>query len=113
MNERLTMSTLDTATADGVKATPPTREAAPASLAAIKTGLFDDVEVTVTVHLGEAVMSIAELCGLDAGSIVKLDLKLNEPATLFLKDRPIARGEIVAVDDNFALRITEIAPVDR
>lgn len=82
-------------------------------LAAIKSGLFDDVEVAVTVHIGETAMTIAELCALKAGSVVKLDLRLNEPAILRLKDKVIARGEIVAVDENFGLRITEIAPLEQ
>lgn len=107
------MSNLDKKPVNGSNTKGSARKAEPASLAAIKTGLFDDVEVAVTVHLGETMMTIAELCALDTGSVVRLDLKLSEPATLFLKDRPIARGEIVAVDDSFALRIIEIASVDR
>lgn len=107
------MSTLAKLNPAGTHADRSVGNAGATSLAAIQTGLFDDVEVAVTVHLGEAVLTIAELCALDTGSVIRLDLKLSEPATLFLKDRPIARGEIVAADDSFALRITEIASVDR
>ena len=90
------------------------RAAVPAQspLAAIQSGLFDDVEVALTVHLGQSVMTVAEVCALKADSIVRLDVRLNEMATVQLNGKPIARGEIVAVDDHFGLRITEIAPAD-
>ena len=107
------MSTIDKFPSDDTKSGAGGKKTEPTSLGTIKAGLFNDVEVSVTVHLGEAVLTIAEICELKAGSVVTLGLRLNEPATLFLKDKPIARGEIVAVDENFALRITEIAPVDR
>ncbi len=74
--------------------------------------LFDDIEVSVTVRLGDTIMTIAEIKALKQGAVVPLSLRLNEPAVLYLKDRPIARGEVVAVEENFALRIIEIAPVD-
>jgi len=82
-----------------------------ASLPSIDSGFFDDVQISLDVHLGRAVMTIGELCALKAGSIVPLDIRLDECATVHFKDAVIARGEIVAVDDSFGLRITEIAPV--
>lgn len=90
----------------GVQAAPPPHS----PLAAIRAGLFDDVEVALTVHLGQAVMTVAEICALRTDSVVRLDVRLNEPATVQLNGKPIARGEIVAVDDHFGLRITEVAP---
>ncbi|MBV9232868.1 MAG: FliM/FliN family flagellar motor switch protein, partial [Candidatus Eremiobacteraeota bacterium] len=43
------------------------------------------------------------------GSVVELDRSIDGPVTLLVNDRPIARGEIVAVEENFGLRITELA----
>ncbi len=91
------------------KMTPQTGSAAVTS--SIASGIFDDVEVAVSVRLGETTMTIAEIAGLGVGAVVSLDVRLNEPAILYLKERPIARGEIVAVDEYFGGRISEILSV--
>jgi flagellar motor switch protein FliN/FliY len=54
-------------------------------------------------------MVIETLLALRAGSIVKLDLKVNDLIDLRLNNALVARGEIVAVDDHFGVRIVEIA----
>ena len=66
------------------------------------------VPLHLTVELGSAKMSVAEILKLGTGSIVELDRAVNHPVDLLVNDRPIARGEIVAVDESFALRITEL-----
>lgn len=53
-------------------------------------------------------MPIAELLKLGTGSIVELDRPVTSPVDLLVNDRPIARGEIVAIEENFGLRITEL-----
>jgi flagellar motor switch protein FliN/FliY len=55
-------------------------------------------------------MSIAEVLKLGTGSIVELDRPVAHPVDLLVNERPIARGEIVAVDESFGLRITELMP---
>lgn len=70
--------------------------------------LIDHVEVDVEVVLGDARMSISDLTKLDRGDVVKVDRKLSEAAEIRVNGRRIARGEIVSVDDKFAVRITEI-----
>jgi len=62
------------------------------------------------VELGRVVLSIGEVLALGPGSVVHLDKMLGDPAELVIKDRLIARGEVVVVDDKFGLRITEILP---
>ena len=80
-----------------------------AALISLNAALFKDVKVELRARLGKTEMSVEELLALKAGSIVKLDLKMNEPIELRLNDALVARGEIVAVDDNFGVRIIEIA----
>ncbi|KSB91872.1 hypothetical protein AS593_07555 [Caulobacter vibrioides] len=71
--------------------------------------MFNDVPVTLQAQLGQATLSIQDMLALRAGSVVKLDLKLNDRIELHLNSSLVARGEIVAVGDNFGVRITEIA----
>ncbi|MGB6517040.1 MAG: flagellar motor switch protein FliN [Candidatus Cybelea sp.] len=66
------------------------------------------VPLHLTVELGSAKMSVAEILKLGTGSIVELDRAVSHPVDLLANDRPIARGEIVAIDESFALRITEL-----
>lgn len=70
--------------------------------------LIDHVEVEVEVILGEARLSVAELGRLEPGDVVPVDRKLSEAAEIRVNGRVIARGEIVSVDDKFAVRVTEI-----
>jgi flagellar motor switch protein FliN/FliY len=53
-------------------------------------------------------MSIADFLKLGTGSIVELDRNVAHPVDLLVNDRPIARGEIVAIEETFGLRITEL-----
>lgn len=72
-----------------------------------------NVPLNVTVELGSVSLPVAEILKLGTGSVVELDRAANAPVDLLVNDRKIARGEIVAVDDRFALRITEIASPER
>ncbi len=67
-----------------------------------------DVMVTVTAELGRRRMTLAELSHLQPGSIVELYRSVADPVDLVAQGIPIARGEVVVVDDRFAIRITEI-----
>jgi flagellar motor switch protein FliN/FliY len=75
----------------------------------LDAALLRDVPVQLQATLGEASMVIETLLALRAGSIVKLDLKVNDLIDLRLNNALVARGEIVAVDDHFGVRIVEIA----
>ncbi len=55
-------------------------------------------------------MTIGEVLELGPGSVVQLDKMLGDPVEMMVKDRLIARGEVVVVDDKFGLRVTEIVP---
>jgi flagellar motor switch protein FliN/FliY len=93
------------------KAPADTAEPAPDSepLISADSSLLRDVEVTLQARLGQVVMPISELMALRADSVLSLDSRLNEPIDLLLNDALVARGEIVAVDDMFGVRIVEIA----
>jgi flagellar motor switch protein FliN/FliY len=77
--------------------------------AALETTILNTVRVTLDARLGTSELSVEELLALGKGSVLNLDSRLNEPIELRLNETVVARGEIVAVDDNFAIRIVEVA----
>jgi len=80
------------------------------SPAVLRGGLdmLHDVEMEVSAELGRTRMSVRELLSLNPGAIVELDRAAGSPADLLVNGRLIARGEVVVVDENFGIRITEI-----
>ena len=70
--------------------------------------LIDHVEIEVEVVLGEARLTVADLNRLATGDVLPVDRMLSEAADIRVNGRVIARGEIVTVDDRFAVRVTEI-----
>jgi flagellar motor switch protein FliN len=66
------------------------------------------VPLQVTAELGTAHMSVAEVLKLGAGSIIELDRLAGGPVDLMVNNKLIARGEVVAVDENFGVRVTEL-----
>jgi flagellar motor switch protein FliN/FliY len=67
-----------------------------------------DVPVELAVEIGRTRMTIGETLALGPGSIVSLNRLAGEPVDLLVNGRPIARGEVVVVDEEFGLRVTEI-----
>jgi flagellar motor switch protein FliN/FliY len=72
--------------------------------------LLHGVAMEVTVELGRTRMSVRELLALSPGDVLELDRAAGSPADLLVNGRLIARGEVVVVDEDFALRVTEIVP---
>jgi flagellar motor switch protein FliN/FliY len=66
------------------------------------------VSLTVSAELGRCTMRVSEVLKLGTGSIVTLDRSASDPIDLLVNDKLTARGEIVAVEDRFGVRITEI-----
>jgi flagellar motor switch protein FliN/FliY len=66
------------------------------------------VPLSVTAELGTCHMSVAEVLKLGAGSIIELDRLAGGPIDLMVNNKLIARGEVVAVDENFGVRVTEL-----
>src|SRR6185312_14143246 len=69
-----------------------------------------DVPVELTVEVGRTTMTIGETLAIGPGSIVSLNRAIGEPVDLLVNGKRIARGEVVAVDEEFGLRVTEIDP---
>ena len=67
-----------------------------------------DVTVTVTAELGRIKRSIGSILKLGVGSVVDLDRNMAEPVDLLVQGTLLARGEVVVVEDRFAIRIKEI-----
>ena len=77
-------------------------------------GLILDVPLSVTVELGRTNKSIKEILELTNGSIVELDKLAGEPVDINVNGKFLAKGEVVVIDENFGVRITEIAsPAER
>jgi flagellar motor switch protein FliN len=72
--------------------------------------LLHDVEMEVSAELGRTRMSVRELLSLSPGGVVELDRAAGSPSDLLVNGRLIARGEVVVIDENFGIRITEIVP---
>ena len=71
-----------------------------------------DVPVELAVEIGRTEMTIRETLDLGPGSIVVLDRMTGEAVDLLVNGRRIARGEVVAIDEEFGLRVTEIVTPD-
>ncbi len=67
-----------------------------------------DVPVELAVEIGRTTMTIRETLELAPGAIVSLNRLAGEPVDLLVNGRPLARGEVVVIDEEFGLRITEI-----
>lgn len=67
-----------------------------------------DVPVELAVEIGRTRMTIGEMLALGPGSIVGLNRLAGEPVDLLVNGRAIARGEVVVIDEEFGLRVTEV-----
>ena len=70
--------------------------------------LILDVPLPVAVELGRARMQIQDVLKLAPGSIVELDKSAGDPVDILINGRPIAKGEVVVIDENFGVRLTSI-----
>jgi flagellar motor switch protein FliN/FliY len=68
-----------------------------------------DVNVTVSAELGRTTLLLGDVLKLGVGSVLQLDRPVADPVDLMVQGRRLARGEVVVVDDRFAIRIQEIA----
>lgn len=82
---------------------------APSSGAAAPLDRLLDVTVTVTAELGRATLPISSVLNLNVNSVLELKRGVGEPVDLLVQGVLLARGEVVVVDDCFAVRIKEIA----
>jgi flagellar motor switch protein FliN/FliY len=70
--------------------------------------LLLDVNLQVSVELGRAALKFREVLNLAPGSVVELDRQTSEPVDILVNGSLLATGEVVVVDDHFAVRITKL-----
>lgn len=80
----------------------------PASSDKTTIDLVRDVELEVKIELGHADMHLEEVLQMQKGSVVPLDKLAGDPVDIFVNGRLIARGEVLILNDNFCVRITEL-----
>jgi flagellar motor switch protein FliN/FliY len=70
--------------------------------------LLMNVSLAVSAELGRCTMRVSDVLKLGKGSIVELDRLAGGPVDVLVNNRLVARGEVVAVDDRFGIRVTEV-----
>jgi flagellar motor switch protein FliN/FliY len=83
---------------------------APLSVAG-KLGRISNVEMALTVEIGRTRMAVRDVLGLEPGAVIELDRSAGAPADVLLNGRLIAHGEVVVVDQDYAVRITQILDI--
>ena len=77
-------------------------------------GLIMDVFMEMTVELGRTKKLIKEILSMGEGTIIELDKLAGEPVDILVNHKLIAKGEVVVIDENFGVRVTEIvSPLER
>jgi flagellar motor switch protein FliN/FliY len=85
----------------------------PEDAAEVPTGmdLLSDVNLNVKIELGRTRMLVEDVLRLGEGSVVELDKLAGDPVDIYVNDRAVARGEVLVLNDNFCVRISEILTV--
>ncbi len=78
------------------------------SVVATGIELLSDVELHVKIELGRTRMLVEDVLRLGGGSVVELDKLAGDPVDVYVNDRLVARGEVLVLNDNFCIRISEI-----
>lgn len=67
-----------------------------------------DIPLQVTVELGRTKRSVKEILELSSGSIIELDKLAGEPVDILINNKIVAQGEVVVIEENFGVRVTDI-----
>jgi len=111
MNATLETDDTEQAAAPGQAPVFPTFEkAAEAAHARNDIGLLEGVNVKVQVLLGRSRLSVEQILALGNGSVVELDKLAGEPLDILVNDKLVAQGEVLVLNDNFCIRVTDIIP---
>lgn len=84
------------------------REATSAHVDPRRVTMLSDVNLRVKVQLGRTRMLVEEVLKLGEGSVVELDKLAGDPVDILINDRLIARGEVLVLNDNFCVRVSEV-----
>ncbi len=74
--------------------------------------MLNDVDLRVKIQLGQTRMLVEDVLKLGEGSVVELDKLAGDPVDVFVNDRLIARGEVLVLNDNFCVRVSEVLSCD-
>ncbi len=86
----------------------PSSTPAPSPAAVAALSVLHDVELVVTAELGRTTMPVRDVLNLNPGMVVEIDRMAGSPIDLLVNGRRIATGEVVVIDEEFGIRITEI-----
>ena len=70
--------------------------------------LLSDVSLSVKIELGRTSMFLEDVLKLGEGAVVELDKLAGDPVDIYVNNRPVARGEVLVMNDNFCVRVHEI-----
>ena len=70
--------------------------------------LLMDVNLPISIELGRTKMSISDILALGPGSVVELNKLAGEPVDLLVNQKVVAKGEVVVIDENFGVRVTQL-----
>ncbi|MGB7602638.1 MAG: flagellar motor switch protein FliN, partial [Candidatus Sulfotelmatobacter sp.] len=97
-----------------IESTPSTLPASPGPASADpRTDTLDllmDVRLALSMRFGSRRLLLREVLDLSPGAVVELDRRIQEPVDLLLDGRLVARGEVVVIDGNYGLRVSEVSP---
>lgn len=79
-----------------------------AAVSSVGLGLLDDVTLRVKIELGRTRMYVEDVLRLNANSVVELDKAAGDPVDIYVNDRHVARGEVLVLNENFCVRVSEI-----
>lgn len=103
MSEDLELEALDGVDAGAVG---PVMSSTPVAVGDLER--LTDVTVELAVEVGRTFMTLGDALALGPGSVVTLERLADKPVDLLINGRPIARGEVVVIDEQFGLRLTEV-----
>jgi flagellar motor switch protein FliN len=97
--------------APSVTAQPPAAALSPSPTPALNPGLelLLDVELEASLRFGCREMPLGEILDLGPGDVVQLDRHVSDPVDLIVGDKIVATGEVILINGNFGLKITEVA----
>jgi flagellar motor switch protein FliN/FliY len=72
--------------------------------------MLHDVDLNVTIELGRTRMYVEDVVQLNEGSVIELDKAAGDPVDVHVNGRRVARGEVLVLNDNFCIRVSEIVP---
>jgi len=105
----------EAAKADTAKVVTNSAPSLPRSDAPQNPGTLDllmDVQLAMTMRFGARRMLLGEVLELSPGVVIELDRRVQDPVDLLLDGRLVARGEVVVIEGNYGLRVTDVSPLD-